>query len=74
MTGLMIERAKPLAERIDFLNKTQSIHRSDSRSSAATTAFGRSGSAHNIAQSANAMAIRFLGHGGTHNEFDKLFG
>jgi hypothetical protein len=33
MTGLMIERAKPLAERIDFLNKTQSIHRSDSRSS-----------------------------------------
>ena len=66
MTGLIIERAKPLAERIDFLNKTQSIHRSDSRSSAATTAFGRSGSAHNIAQSANAMAIRFLGHGLAH--------
>jgi hypothetical protein len=63
MNGLMIERAKPHAERIDFSNKARSIHRSDSRSSVAMIAFGRSGSVHNTAQSENATAKRFHGHG-----------
>jgi hypothetical protein len=63
MNGSTIGRAKPHVEHIDFSNKAQSIHRSDSRSSVATISFGRSGSAHNTAQSANAMAKRFPGHG-----------
>ncbi len=44
MNGLMIERAKPHVERIDFSNKARSIHRSDSRS--ARRSLGKGGSRH----------------------------
>jgi len=74
MNGSMIERAKPHVEHIDFSNKAQSIHRSDSRSSGG---YDRLWSVRISAQyravgerRGETMSWAWIG---THNEFDKLF-